>query len=419
MIDSTDLSAEGLSGLAVALGIGLLVGIERERSKGQGPTREVAGVRTFVLLGLGGAVAQLLGPSAIAVAGVFLTMAMYLGYRRTQSVDPGLTTEMAMLVVLLLGVLAMHAAALAAALGVVVVAVLASKSRLHRFSREQLTQQELHDLLLLVAAAFVVLPLLPDRAIDPWGALNPHKLWLLVVAVMGVSSAGYVALRVLGSRIGLAVAGLTGGFVSSTATIAAMGDRARASPELVASFAGAGLLSNVGTVVQLGVVLAAMSSDLLLRAAVPLAVTGVVAVAVAALSNWRALESSQGRDGMVLAGKRPFEPRRVLVFVAVLATIMLLAAIARQWLGAASLPWVLAASGLADVHAAAASAAQLVGGGQIDTDLALMSITAAFATNSLSKCVVAFTTGGSAYAWRVAPGVAMMVAAFVITSWLT
>lgn len=413
------LSATPLSGLAVALGVGLLVGIERERSKGQGPTREVAGVRTFLLLGLGGAIAQLLGPPAIAAAGVFVAAATYLGYRRTHVDDPGMTTEVAMLVVFLLGILAMRATILATALGVVTAVVLASKSILHRFTREQLSRQELHDLLMLVAAAFVVLPLLSDRTIDPWSALNPHKLWLLVVAVMGVSSAGYVALRVLGSRIGLAVAGLTGGFVSSTATIAAMGDRAKASPQLVASFAGAGLLSNVGTVVQLGVVLAAMSTGLLLRAAVPLAVTGVVAVAVAALSNWRAFGLSQGQVGMPLSDKRPFKPRRVLMFVAVLATIMLLAAIAREWLGAASLPWVLAASGLADVHAAAASAAQLVAGGQIDIDLALMSIVAAFATNSLSKCVVAFTNDGRAYAWRVIPGVVMMVAAFAITSLLT
>lgn len=413
-----DMSNPDLAGLAVALGTGLLVGIERERSKGQGPSRGAAGVRTFLLLALVGAIAPLIGQAAILVGGALVAIAVLMSYRQTRSTDPGLTTEVAMVVVFLLGVLAMRAAALAAGLGVVTAVVLASKPRLHRFTREQLTPQELHDLLLLVAAAFVVLPLLPDRALDPWGALNPHRLWLLVVAVMGVSAAGYLALRVFGSRIGLALAGLAGGFVSSTATIAAMGDRARASPGLTASFAGAGLVSNVGTVMQLGVVLATLAPGLLLRAAVPLAVSGAVAVAVALLANWRSPASPAMHDGTTLAGRRPFEPRRVLLFVGVLAMIMLLAAIARRWLGTASLPWVLAASGLADVHAAAASAAQLVADGRVGPDLALASISAALATNSLSKCVVAATNGGRAYAWRVIPGVALFTAAFAVAALL-
>jgi len=221
-----------LAGLAVAAGIGLLVGIERERSKGTGAARAAAGVRTFLLLALAGAVAQLLGPLAVAVAGGFAALAALSSYRYSRARDPGLTTESAMLLVYLLGVLAMQRTVLAAGLGVAVAVVLASKSRLHRFARQVLTTQELHDVLLLAAAAAIVLPLLPDRSIDPWQALNPRKLWLLVVLVMGIQAMGYVALRALGPRAGLALAGLAGGFVSSTATIAAMGERSREEPAL-------------------------------------------------------------------------------------------------------------------------------------------------------------------------------------------
>ena len=278
---------DDILGLGVALGVGLLIGIERERAKGTGPRRAAAGVRTFMLLGLVGALAHLVGEIGTLVAGIFVTLAMLASYRRSQAADPGLTTEMAMLVTFFLGVLAMQAMPIAAGLGVVVALVLASKSTLHRFTRQVLSAQELHDLLLLTAAAFVVLPLLPDRTIDPWDAINPRKLWLLVVAVMAVSSAGYVALRAFGSRLGLALAGLAGGFVSSTATIAAMADRAKASPESSASFASAGLVSNVGTIIQLTIVLAALSPELLTHAAWPLAAAGVVAVGAAVVASWR------------------------------------------------------------------------------------------------------------------------------------
>lgn len=412
MFADTALPPHLLTGMAAALGIGLLIGIDRERAKGSGSERAAAGVRTFLLLALGGAIAELVGPLGVAIAGAFVVAAIIASYRRTRSDDPGLTTEVAMLATFLLGVLAMRSAGLAAALGVVVAITLASKSRLHHFSREHLTPQELHDALLLVAAAFVVLPLLPDRPIDPWDAINPRRLWTLLVAVMGVSTAGYLALRLFGARWGLAIAGLAGGFVSSTATIAAMGDKARAEPALTPAFASAGLVSNVGTVVQLAVVLAALSPPLLRHAATPLLAAGAVAVAAAALSSLRAFGT--GLDGHRLAGRRPFEPRHALAFVAIVAGVMLLAAIAQRMLGDGSLPWVLAASGLADVHAATASAAQLVAGGRVDQELALLAMTAALATNSLMKCVMAVLRGGRAYAWRVVPGIVAMVVVFAL-----
>jgi uncharacterized membrane protein (DUF4010 family) len=406
-------STDQILGLGIALGIGLLIGVERERAKGSGPGRAAAGVRTFMLLGVAGALAHLVGEAGIWVAGIFVTLAMLASYRRSQSADPGLTTEVAMLLTFLLGVLAMRTTPMAAGLGVVIAVVLASKSRLHRFTRQVLSAQELHDLLLLAAAAFVVLPLLPDRTLDPWDAINPRKLWLLVVAVMAVSSAGYVALHAFGSRLGLALAGLAGGFVSSIATIAAMADRARAAPASSASFAGAGLVSNVGTVIQLAIVIAMLSPELFGLAAWPLAMAGAVAVAAALAASWRGWSSSG--DGRALAGKRPFEPMRVLGVVAILATIVLLAAIARHWLGARSLPWVLAASGLAVVHAAAATAALLVATGQVRAGDALVAVLAALATNSSIKCVVAVVKGGRPFAARLIPGVVLMVVAFAVT----
>jgi len=153
-----------------------------------------------------------------------------------------------------------------------------------------------------------------------------------------------------------------------------------------------------------------LSPELLRQAAWPLAAAGAVALAAAIASSLRGSPSpASQRD---LAGKRPFDPRHVLGFVAILASIMLLAAIARHWLGEGSLPWVLAASGLADVHAAAASAAQQVASGHVQSGTALFAILAALGTNSLMKCIVALLRGGAPYARRIVPGIVLMVAAF-------
>jgi uncharacterized membrane protein (DUF4010 family) len=401
---------------AVALGVGLLIGVERELRKGAGPTRAAAGVRTFVLLSLAGALAQWLGPAPLLVAGVAVALLVFASYRRSSEADPGLTTEVAMVVTFLLGCVAMRLPVAGAGLGVLVAIVLYSKPALHPFVRERLSEQELHDLLMLAAAAFVVLPLLPDRAIDPWGAIDLRRLWLLVVALMAISSAGYVALRWFGPRLGLPLAGLAGGFVSSTATVAAMADQSRAAPARRRAFASAALASNVGTVLQLAVVLGAFSPPLLRLAAWPLAAAGVVAAVAALASMLGVPDRHDGESASLL--KRPFEPRRVLGFVALLAAILLVAAIAQQVLGIGSLPWVLALTGLGDVHAAAASAAQLVALGKADAATAMPALLAALASNSLVKCVMAGLRGGGRFALLTVPWIVLMVGAFGITFWL-
>ncbi|WP_028838529.1 MgtC/SapB family protein [Thermomonas fusca] len=400
-----------LRGLAVALGLGLLVGVERERRRAD-DGHDVAGVRTFALIALAGAIAERIGGIGIALGGAFVVLAALAGYRASRGRDPGLTTETAMLLVFLLGVLAMRELVLAAGLGVAVTLLLAMKTRAHHFVHQVLTDQELHDALLLAAAATVVLPLLPDRAIDPWAVLNPRKLWLLAVIVMAISALGHIAKRAYGARTGLMLAGFAGGFASSAATIASMGARARREPALASACAGAGMISNISTVVQLGVVVGLMSPPLLARLwpallASGLAVTAFALVAARAARDVPAdLEAPEGRA---------FEPRQALLFVALLATVMLVAAWLQAWLGEVALGAVMAVSGLADAHAAAASAAQLVAAGRIEADVALTGIALGLATNSATKFGLAWASGGRAYALRLLPGIVAMLLAFMLT----
>src|SRR5262249_29624727 len=179
--------------LGVALGCGLLIGIERERRKGSGPARAIAGVRTFTLASLAGAIAQALGQPLLVGAGALLVLllaaAASLHDRRMpgRDADPGVTTELALFVTFLLGVLAIAAGA-----AVVVALLLSAKAGLHRFSTEVLSADELHDALLLAGAALVVLPLIPSHPIDWLAGVDPRRLWGLVVLLMILQAGGYV-----------------------------------------------------------------------------------------------------------------------------------------------------------------------------------------------------------------------------------
>ena len=223
-------------GFLVALGVGLLIGIDRERKKGEGPARQAAGLRTFTLAALLGAVAIVTG-GELLLAAVALGVVAFAGlsYWRARDSDPGLTTETALVLVTLLGGLAIREPAFAAGLGVVTAVLLAARSALHRFVLAVLTDQEIRSLLIFAGATLVVLPLLPDRAIGPYGALNLHTIWIVVILVMAVSALGYIAVRLLGARYGLPLAGLAAGFISSIATIGSMGARARKEPGAAAA----------------------------------------------------------------------------------------------------------------------------------------------------------------------------------------
>lgn len=399
----------------MALGIGLLVGVERERRKGEGPRRGVAGLRTFALVGLAGGASALIGTVAVAVAGAFVAAAALASWYWTRQRDPGLTTEVGLVLVFLLGVLAMREVVLAAALGVVVVVLLAAKQQLHRFVRRALSERELHDGLMFAAGAAIVLPLLPDRAIDPWQVLNPRQLWLLVLLVMALNTGGHVALRLFGARTGLLLTGLAGGFVSGTATIATLGARARANPAIAAASASGAVLSNLSTVVQLALIAAALAPPLLHALALPLAASALAVLLSVALSGWRGRREAPP-DAAALSG-RAFALPHVLVFVALVATLMVLSAAALARWGNAALEWTLALSGLADVHASAATAAQLVAIGRLAPDDVQVGVLAAFAANTAVKVGMAFASGGRGYGLRVLPGTVAMVAAFAAALW--
>ncbi|HET9472932.1 MAG TPA: DUF4010 domain-containing protein, partial [Steroidobacteraceae bacterium] len=262
-IDAWVLPAEAAT-ILVALGAGLLIGVERERRTKEEETPSAAGVRTFAITALLGALVAL-SNSLVLLAATALGVVTFtaLSYTKSHDADPGLTTEIALLATFVIGVLAASQPVLAAAAGVIVVVLLVSRGALHGFAKRELSDQELRDAVLLAAAAILVLPLLPDEPIDPWHVINPRLVWKLTVLIMLVDAAGYVAQRLVGARAGLPISGLLGGFVSSTAVVATMGKRAQGDPKVLPAAVAGAALSNVATVVQLAMVLAVSDAVLL------------------------------------------------------------------------------------------------------------------------------------------------------------
>ena len=219
------LDAATLQGFGTACLIGALIGLEREKHRRTEDDFGSPGLRTFILVaeigGIAGWLANALSaPWIIGVALGAVALGVVAGYvvaGRNETAGLGLTTEFAALVVCLLGAIAtLGQSPLAIGLGVLTAAVLAYKQSLHGLVA-RLGWDDVYAGVRLLIAAFIVLPLLPDRPIDPWGALNPASLWRLVLLISGLSLVGYVATRWLGERMGTALTGVTGGLVSSTA----------------------------------------------------------------------------------------------------------------------------------------------------------------------------------------------------------
>jgi uncharacterized membrane protein (DUF4010 family) len=395
--------------LAVALGVGLLIGAERERRKGEGSSRSPAGIRTFTVTSLAGAISFIVGGEvllAIAVAGVILLTAA--AYWRGHEDDPGLTTEIALILTALLGGLSMRQPALAGGLAVIVAVLLAARSPLHGFVRSVLTEEELKDALIFAGATLVVLPLVPDRPMGPYGALNPHSIWILVILIMAISATGYLAVRMVGARFGLPIAGLASGFISSTATIGAMGARvAKTRTVLAAAVAGA-VLSTVATIVQMALVIAATSTATLRTLSVPLLCAGSAAVVYGTIFTARALK--QETDGEAQSG-RAFSLSTALVFALTLSSILVGSAALREWFGETGIALAAAFAGFVDTHSAAISVASLVASGKMSAADAVFPILAGLSTNTMSKIFLASTSGARSFAFRVIPGLIVVALA--------
>jgi uncharacterized membrane protein (DUF4010 family) len=394
---------------AVALGLGLLIGIERERSKGEGPARRPAGIRTFALASLLGAAAVHVGgiPLLALAAGSLGVLAAATYFRQTDG-DPGLTTEVALVLAPVIGGVSMSDVALASALGATVAVLLAVKTAVHRFVTRVLTDAELNDGLTFAIVALVVAPQLPNRYMGPFNALNPQKLWLVVVLVLAIGAAGHIATRLLGPRAGLPLAGFAAGFVSSTAAIGAMGARAAGEATAMAAAVAGATLSTVATFIELALLLLVVSEATLIVLAPALGAGGLVAAIYGGFFTLRALKEKAPKAP---EQGRAFSIVTALLLAATVAVMLVVAAGLREYVGETGIILGAGIAGIADAHSSSVSIASLVAAQKLEAYAAAVPILTAMTTNTGSKIVMALGAGSAGFAWRVVPGLVLSIAA--------
>lgn len=388
---------------AVALGIGMLVGLERERRKGHNENRAAAGLRTFAITALLGYLSMVLaGAVLVAVASLGLVLMLCTHYRNHADNDPDITSEIALLLVLTLGALSLNEPELAAAAGVVLTVLLALRRELHHFVLQQLSEQELRDGLMLSTVALVVLPLTPDQFLGPYNVLNPRTICNLVVLLMAVGALGHIAMRLMGPRYGLPLSAIASGFASGTATIALLAHRARQQSAAARPFAGAAVLSNLATLTQFALVLSIVDRRLLepFWPSIWLGALVTLVHGVFLLAPWR---SAHG-GATAPPGAGAFSLWTALAVTAAITGISLLSAFLLQHLGRNGVSVAAFVSGLADVHAATASIASLVIAGKLGNDDLVISGLLALTANTVTKCGLALSNGGFSFGRYLIPG---------------
>ena len=402
--------------LGVALGLGLLVGLQRERVDSA-----IAGIRTFGLITLFGALAALLGQVfggwVVAVglaATAFLVTAGNLVRLPAGEAEPGQTTEFTSLLMFGVGAwVVVGSMAQAVVLGGTVAVLLHLREPLHQLVG-RIGEQDLKAIMQLVVVALVILPILPDRAFGPYGVLNPHQIWWMVVLIVGLSLLGYLAYKLFGAEAGAALSGLLGGLISSTATTVSY---ARRSKDYPGSHRLAALVVAIAATVVFGRVLleiAVVAWSSFPRLAPPLAAM-LAGGLVMCLAVWFA---GREKDAPPPPQSNPAELKSALGFGALYAVILLAVAFARDRFGVAGLYAVATLSGLTDMDAVTLSTARLVDSGHLDADSGWRAILVASLANLVFKGGIVAVLGSRRLFARVAALFGAAVAAGVLILWL-
>jgi uncharacterized membrane protein (DUF4010 family) len=390
---------EAVWNFATALLIGAMLGIERERHRREHDEQTIGGLRTFILFALigalGGWLTLVLDSPWILAAALLASLAPVLaGYvisARNQPDALGLTTELAAVAVCLLGAMTtLGYRGLAVGLGVAAAAVLAYKQPLHGLV-QRLDREDVYAGLRLLIATFIVLPLLPDQPIDPWGALRPRSLWMLVLLISSLSLVGYVATRLLGAHRGIPLTGLTGGLVSSTAVTLAFSRQSResayaaATPALASGILLAWAVMFARVIVEVLVVNRALLGQVL----VPFAAMAATAGGAAWYLGRRA--RAGGRSAAEMTLTNPFSLTAAAKFAAFFAAVLLVVKLVQTYAPDRGVYFVAALAGTTDVDAITLSMAQYARNGS--GAVAVQAITIAALTNTLVKTVMVGALG--------------------------
>ena len=397
---------------AVSLGIGLLIGLERERK----PDSK-AGLRTFGLTALLGCLSGLLGEQTgsgwIVAVGMLMVAAMMIVAQARDPLDdgdPGTTSVIALMLCYGLGALVWHGqATLAVMIAITTTILLYFKAQLQGVTRS-LTHKDLISILQFGVLFLVVLPILPNQDYGPYNALNPHQIWWMVVLISGLSLAGYAALRFVGNRHGAPLLGFFGGLVSSTATTMVFARNARDDTKQAATATLVILIANLVVILRIGIIAVVLAPTLLAPLAGVLGIGllfGLIAVAI----KWRTLTAAG--DLPLPEVNNPTEIRTALSFGLLYGMVLLLAAWLQDIAGSQGLYLVAFVSGFTDIDAIALTTLRLFNQNTLVVGPTVIAIGLASLSNLIFKCGLVITIGGKSLARSVLPGLTAIGVGFI------
>ena len=395
--------AAPLEAFATALGIGLLVGMERERRPGS-----VAGLRTFALVAMLGCLFALLGektggPWLLVTGLLVVSAAMVAANFSTQQEEQyrGFTSEAAIIATYGLGAAVWFGyATLAVMLGIATTVLLYFKAELRQFS-ERMTSKDINSILQFAVLSLVILPILPSQDYGPYNALNPRQIWWMVVLISGLALSGYLALRIVGARHGAALLGIFGGLASSTATTLMFSRHARDHADLVRMSAIIILIANVMVMMRLGLVSGVVAPALVTPIAIVFA-CGMLPGVLLAIYGWKLL----GTDGNLPLPEvsNPTELKTAISFGLLYAAVVLASAWLQDIAGNKGLYIIALASGLTDADASVLSTLRLFNLEKISGGEAVIAVTLALAANLIFKIGLVLSIGGRRLARHALPG---------------
>lgn len=334
----------------ISLAIGLLIGIERERSHPEG--MQPIGVRTFSLFALLGTfAAQFNSIPLLIIISLFVILAILLGYIRSTTkkikrYDVGLTTEISALVVFCLGYMVPKAPVLSIIIGAVVLLILLERKRLHVLSRNKLHPREIEAVIALLIFVIAVIPLLPNRTIDPWQLFNPRFFAILMALIAFMQFAGYVIIRIFGHKLGLPLLGFLGGFISSTVVFATLPKFLNDHPKLLRTCVAAATFSITATLLELIVILLVASTKLLLSVVLPILAVVLTGFIIAIIFMARQKKSKID----ILPPDSPLDIKSILKLSLFIAIIFILITLAKNYFGMEGLRLVTFFSGLFELQ---------------------------------------------------------------------
>jgi uncharacterized membrane protein (DUF4010 family) len=405
-----------------ALGLGVLLGLERERSKAA--EHSFAGVRTIGLIALAGALAayfdDLLGQPSLALllfAAVALLVVVSYAVTAARG-ELGITTEVTALLAFLLGWLCMRDhIALAGGLAVASALVLALKDWLHRLA-ERIEARDVEATLKFAIVTLIILPLVPNETFGPppLDVLNPHQVWLMVVLISAVNFLSYILVKVVGPEHGFGLTGLLGGLVSSTAVSLGFAQRSRAQPEHSPALALGIVLAWTVMFVRVVVIVAVVNLALAQRLLPVMAGLALTSVAFCAWL-WRR-RANQAGTADVAAGENPFELWQAVRFGLAFGVVILAVRAAELYLGTSGLYLAGAVAGLTDVDAITLSMANLVHDDGVRMTAAVTTIVIAVVSNTLVKTGMAVVLGAPPLKRLVGGAALALVAVGGLLLWL-